>query len=138
MSLGSDELSRLTESYGDRRIGGSLYCGNCGYNLKTLPYVYKCPECGNAFNARPLSMKGIFLPVDTSMPWSSALGALCFVTLTVVMLVRGLNPIDGFRIFAAVLCALVAVYHIWSGKRRLRRFLKYRFIARQIEAENPD
>jgi hypothetical protein len=83
-------------------------------------------------------MKGIFLPIDTNLPWSNAAGALAFAGLTVFMLVRGLTPVDPFRVLAVVLSVGVAVYHIWQGHRRLRRFLKYRWIARHIAADNPD
>ena len=61
MVLSENELDRLAdEMYLDRRIAHSVYCGECGYNLRTLPYAGRCPECGGEYNARPLIMKGIF------------------------------------------------------------------------------
>ena len=63
MPLSSNDLERLSDDiYKNRRITGLVYCGTCGYCLKTLPYVYQCPECGGSYNARPLSMQGIFMP----------------------------------------------------------------------------
>lgn len=32
----------------DGRVAGDLLCGDCGYNLRTLPTEARCPECGAA------------------------------------------------------------------------------------------
>lgn len=61
MVVGSDELARLSEEmWADRRIRTDLCCAQCGYNLKTLTYVGRCPECGSCYSARPPFTKGIF------------------------------------------------------------------------------
>ena len=62
----------------DRRISSTIYCGKCGYDLRTLPYLYQCPECGNDYNARPLVMKGVFMPVRTPVPWIDMLAVPFF------------------------------------------------------------
>lgn len=87
MSLSSEELAKLAEEiYTDRRITMSTYCGRCGQNLRTLPYVYRCPECGNAYNARPLKQEGVFSADHARFPLGTlfallvtAAGAALFV-----------------------------------------------------------
>ena len=74
-----NDLDRLADDqYQDRRITTSTYCGNCGYNLRTLPYIYTCPECGHEYNARPLVRRGIFDPSEAEIPWWHMAGVVFF------------------------------------------------------------
>ncbi len=82
MALGNAELERIADDmYKGRLLGHAVYCGNCGYNLKTLPYRYVCPECGSEYNARPRKMTGIFVPQEAEFPirdiFSTLICALC-------------------------------------------------------------
>ncbi|MEK6676265.1 MAG: hypothetical protein AABZ47_11510 [Planctomycetota bacterium] len=75
--LTSDELERLTDAtWGDNSISMSLHCGCCGYNLRTLPYVYQCPECGREYSARPDRMHGIFFPDQAKFPFLDPFASL--------------------------------------------------------------
>lgn len=85
MSLSSRDLDWIAdEIYRGRRIAGSIYCGACGYNLKTLPYMYRCPECGTEFNARPTVMKNIFTPMEARAPILDFLGAVALLGMGVM------------------------------------------------------
>lgn len=139
MVIGSDELDRIADDiYTDRLITTSVYCGGCGYNLRTLPYVYTCPECGNKYNARPRKMKGIFNPHAVSFPvrdvlltFGSAFGALVFGSAGV----RAPNVASAlFAGFFAIMAALSA-REAYVG---LGRFIKAFSIIRRIEAEEED
>ncbi len=136
MVISSDELSRLAdEAYGGRRISDSLYCATCGYNLRTLPYVYRCPECGSGYNARPLAMKGIFLPVETFPPVGDALILILFVGMTGFTFYCGVNPPDAAWLVTSAVFALMAVHRALRGWARHLAYLRYRDVARRIAAE---
>ncbi len=136
MGLGNDELERLADDmYKDRIITGWVYCGNCGYNLHSLPYAYTCPECGNVYNARPLAMKGIFSPHNTYFPTSDIAAALLCAPVTVALILSWVNRAEYWKLFiGAVFGAFTLVFAV-QGYRRLARYLKTRMIARHIALE---
>ena len=134
--LTSYDLEKLADDiYKDRIITGSTYCGNCGYNLRTLPYIYTCPECGTHYNARPLKMTGIFNRTDLYFPLSE----LCAAALSAVfaaLLIRGAVLSNEYfyfvygLMFVGIMIAFGARAYI-----RLCCFVKARSIARRIAAQ---
>lgn len=75
--LNTEELQRLAEEVlANRRISVSTYCAECGYDLRTLPYEYRCPECGNEYNARAVKMVGILVPGHSHFPFGDFFSAL--------------------------------------------------------------
>ncbi len=136
MGLDSDELGRrAVDIFRDRVITGWVYCGNCGYNLHSLPYAYTCPECGNEYNARPLSMKGIFAPYNTSFPTSDVAVTLFSGAVTVALIISLVNRVEGWKVFVAVVFGVFTVVFALQGYRRLARYFKTRMIARHIAME---
>ena len=154
--LSDEDRQRLSEDiFLDRRISGSVYCASCGYNLRDMPYVYNCPECGASYNARPLQIKGIFSPYDISFPllWLTTalvlvLVAAATVWLAVCSVLSGWLAIHRMRLpgrlnlmpedallFAGigVLVAAAAVGHV---VRKLRRFFLQWRILRRMESES--
>ncbi len=133
MVIGSDELEKLAEdSFKDRRIGGTIYCGGCGYNLKTLPYLYQCPECGQEYNARPLVMKGIFLPQNTSPPFVD-MAAVVFCGPIAFFLIDGsTQPFEPAGFVMGILAAVMTVVYLGICIRRSRVMIKTRSILRRI------
>ncbi len=70
------QLPRYIES----SITESLYCERCGYNLRTLPTVGICPECGGRYSTDKLPPRGILLPEDQHFPLQDAVtAALCWL-----------------------------------------------------------
>ena len=139
MALNSVELERLADDmYRDRRITGSVYCGRCGYNLKTLPYLYICPECGNQYNARPLKMKGIFSPHEMSIPFRDMLTTVFFAGVTALFAYSGAQARDPFRFFVGMPGAVVTLVYGYLSCSRLLRFFEVRAIARRIAIEEAD
>jgi len=130
------ELDRSAQDQDrDRLISGSIYCENCGYNLKTLPYVYNCPECGNGYNARPLMLKGIFKPFEVTFPLWEIVAAVFCVPVSVVLLAWGLRISEPVVIILGVTFALLSIllwFRIWDG---VCAFIKARAIARRIRLE---
>jgi len=96
VAFSHDELDRFVDETRDRGvITGDVYCGNCGYNLKTLPYVYRCPECGSEYCARRLFPRGIFYLSRSSFPY----GELIAFAITVLIAVSlGYAALRGFSL----------------------------------------
>lgn len=137
--VSGEELERLADdAYMDRRIGGYVYCERCGYNLRTLPYIYKCPECGQEYNARPLTMKGIFLPFQTTVPVLDTLSAVFWAVVAVVLLYTGIRPLNKWLTALGVgsgILAIVYSYHAWT---RFRLVFRAMAIERRIRADEEE
>ncbi len=136
MSLGSEHLERLADdAYGDRLISSATFCGQCGYNLRTLPYIYNCPECGQAYNARPLKMKGIFVPIHLTFPIMNLVSTVFSGLMAAMIFNMGWQPKDPtVFIFAAIFAVFAIIYAArWIGQ--LKDFVNYRRIISKIEEE---
>ena len=136
MVIGSYDLERLADDvYKDRRITGSVYCSECGYNLHTLPYVYTCPECGNKYNARPLLMHGIFAPHEIIFPFRD-IGAFLIGALSTCLFGYGaFKTLDVVRVWMALILAAFTIIFAWHAFESIMRFFKATRIARRIALE---
>ena len=133
MVLGTDELERLADdAYKDRRMAGTVYCGKCGYNLRTLFYVYRCPECGQEYNARPLVMRGIFLPQNVSAPFVEMFAVVLYGPIAFVLIDGATQPFELAKFVMGLGAAILAVVYLWLAYGRWVRVLKARTIARRI------
>lgn len=136
MAFTKQELERYADDvYKDRRISTSIYCGNCGYNLRTLPYLYRCPECGQEYNARPLSQKGIYAPQNTDIPFGD-FAAAGFCALAVYICARGaFNPLDIIRILFALTFFVFTGIFLSRTYDKFMALLKARRVAKRIAME---
>ncbi|MFQ5414328.1 MAG: hypothetical protein ACE5E6_07695 [Phycisphaerae bacterium] len=139
MVIGSDELEQLSDGiYQDRIIPTSLYCGTCGYNLRMLRYVGVCPECGHAYNARPLKLEGIFLPHLVEFPAGDA-ASFVFSGIAAAGLLRaGIAPFRSEYVFVGLAMAAMAVAFLRRTYVKACRFIKFRHIARKIAFREDD
>ncbi len=137
MGLSNEELERNADDvYKDRRITTSVFCGTCGYNLRTLPYLYTCPECGHEYNARPMKMRGIYAPQEAEIPFGDV-AAAGFCALSVVVIAWGaFNPLDAWRIAFAVIFVLFTFMFLVRAYRRFFALLHARRIAKRIAMDN--
>ena len=139
MVVGSDELDRLAdEIYRDRRITGSVYCGNCGYNLRTLPYMYVCPECGDDYNARPTKMKGIFLPSGTVFPLPDCTATLVFALSTTFLSLNAFKPLDQVSLVIAGFFAVFTLLFARQAYIGIGRYIRAVSIIRRIALDEAD
>ena len=122
----------------DRRIAISTYCGNCGYNLKTLPRSYHCPECGSEYRARTPQMKGIYLAHENSPPLGEAVAAVLFAVVSGVLVVGAWNSKSGGYWVAAMIFAAITLAFVVAFVVRMIRFLHTVRLARQIERQQED
>ena len=121
-------------SFGDTTIHGAVHCGRCGYSLRTLPYVYKCPECGQEYNARSLKMKGIFLADQADWPMG-ILFLLACVVAAAVLFYGAFSPPDIWRLLGGVILAVFCVVDTPRQWKALRRYLAARAIIRRIDRD---
>jgi len=126
---------RADEMFTDRIITGSMYCGSCGYDLYKLPYIHQCPECGQPYNARPLVMKGVFVPSMVDPPVRElAFGAL-FVIGAGLLIASGIRPPDIWRLVFGLILALAGALELAEAWVKSRRYLAAIRIQRRIERE---
>lgn len=137
MSLSSSDLDRLAdEQYSQRRISNSTYCDNCGYNLRSLPYAYTCPECGNEYNARPLKMIGIFEPYMVEFPFGDIVATVLCGAIGGSMIYGSASQLQSPRLLFGIAIAVMSLVFSVKSFRRMLRYLKARSITRRIEAED--
>lgn len=136
MALSEQDRERQSdEVYTDRLIRGSVYCGNCGYNLRTLPYIYQCPECGNHYNARPLTMKGVFLPQQAEPPIGQVLFLFACICVAVVMFYGAFQPSDIWRLLGGTILTIFSVVECPKAWSNVRKFFMARAIIRRINRD---
>lgn len=136
MALSTTELERIADDiYRDRLLTLSTYCGDCGYNLKTLPYVHTCPECGNRYNARALRMKGIFLPNAAELPIQDLFVTLVAAAVTGLIGYGAFNPLDVIRLVIGLFFAastIIFAVQVWNKVKRYATAIQ---IIRKIKLE---
>ena len=119
----------------DRTLIHSVYCANCGFNLRYATYVGRCNECGESYNARALFMKGIFIPAAVRFPMGDILVTLLCCVISFSIFRGALRPANPWAIFLAVMVGLIAGTYAFLAVRRLSRFLRAARILRRIRAE---
>ncbi len=139
MVLSTGDLDRIADDmYKDRRITGTVFCGTCGYNLHSLPYAYRCPECGNRYNARPLKMTGIFTPNVTSFP-TSDIAAMLFGALFAVWLIyNGVKLQEKGRFFIGLAFGIGTLFLAVRVYSAIASLLRTRAVARRIALEEDE
>jgi len=134
--LGGDELERLhDEMLQGTRLYHSVYCGRCGYNLRTLPYAGQCPECGGQYNARPLNMTGIFFAHYAQFPLFDVLASAVSLLFTAWIIGSSLTPFSPDQFYFGLVFGAVSVVYGARTLARISRFLRMRGIAKRIELD---
>ncbi len=118
----------------DRTIQSDVYCGDCGYDLRTLPYVYQCPECGNEYNARALVMKGVFLPVRTPIPWVDMLAVPFFGYVAYTFITESI-PVRAYgSLTVGIAAAALGLIYLSMTITKWKLYIRNRMLIRRIEA----
>ena len=127
MVIGSNDLDRLADDIDKERIIlTSVYCGGCGYNLRTLPSTYRCPECGAEYSTRARKMKGIFNPNESEFPLRDVLITIGSIAATFVL---GVPAIRGRSIIGLAVAAFFVAVAIISGRAAFDGFLRYQRVS---------
>ncbi|MBI1827569.1 MAG: hypothetical protein HY287_01770 [Planctomycetes bacterium] len=138
MVFTNDELDRLVdEDFKNRVIQQSTYCAECGYNLRGLPFLYSCPECGNSYNARPRGRFGIFEPQQAEFPIHDILGVAIFAGIAAFILWDGVAEKSTPYCLAGIGFAMAGLFFLARTWRRMGSLARARKIAMCI-AEQED
>jgi len=128
-----DELDRMAdEDLKDRVIRRSMYCGACGYNLRGLPHIHVCPECGNSYNARSRRRFGIFEPQQAEFPGPEIAGFLIFAVVTTVITWQGVVDKSKSYCLAGIGFGIVAILFLGRVWRRMSKLANAKLIALRI------
>lgn len=116
-----------------QKIAVNLFCGQCGYNLRTRPIIARCPECGQSYDARPTQMLGILLDEDVRFPASAwglfvlclALGAACVGGALVTQSLWSYAPAAAF--------VILALAYVILAVRKTARYWRHRSLLRGLQ-----
>lgn len=130
-----EELDLMMDGLHERVITDVLFCAGCGYQLRMLPFIGRCPECGNSYNARSLHKDGIFVPELAELPATDILAALASAG---VALWLGGGLLGHFDLWTLVFLALFGYLSVAFSRQsyvRLGLFIKGQRMASRIESE---
>jgi len=112
-----------------------MYCSSCGYSLRNLPHIHQCPECGQEYNARPLVMKGIFVPSMADPPILESIMAPVFAAGAVLLIVGGVQTRDIWRLVIGAALTAGCYVELAQGWAKFKKFRVAIRIQRRIERE---
>lgn len=127
--MGQLERQLLTR----RMIADNLFCGNCGYNLRTRPTIGICPECGHEYDARPVSMQGILLDDDISFPFAELAGMLALSGLGLGALYAAVYRGVEWMYVPGGMFTLLGVIYVGQTFRKTARYLHHRRLLHDAE-----
>ncbi len=134
MNVETDDLDKLSQDiFSERQISHSVYCSRCGYNLRMLPYIGRCPECGNEYNARPAVRNGIYVSTDLSFPSVELICVVFFLGWAGLWLITGVRPVIPWKVTFGAAFLLAGVISGYLFFQRLWRYLHFLWVARHIE-----
>jgi hypothetical protein len=134
MSLTSGELELLAEDIlGHRGISTNLYCAECGYCLRTLPYAGRCPECGSEYNARALWKEGVFTAGMLEFPAGDVLATIVLLVLSASFIGWGVAISSGGPVAVGLVLLVFGAVYLGLAWKRTARYFRFRAIAKRIE-----
>ena len=72
-------------------IAGNVECAGCGYNLRTMEFAGKCPECGLAVRRSVVGLGLKALPTWWLMRVALGLGLLVLTNIAVAVIMLFVN-----------------------------------------------
>lgn len=138
MALREDEIDRcLDETVAGRSIDRSLYCAECGYNVRGLPVIGVCPECGQRYNARRHKMTGIFVPHALAFPVSEIFSALLSLGVAGLFAAWAVqSPEQRWAFLPVLVFGVLGGLFVRVSYRKLVRYAHLWNLARRIQEED--
>ena len=134
MGLTSGELELLAEDIlGHRGISANLFCAECGYCLRTLPYAGRCPECGSDYNARALWKEGVFTAGMLEFPGGDVLATIVLLGLAASFIGWGVRITNGGPVVVGLALLMIGAFYLRVSWKRTARYFRFRAIAKRIE-----
>lgn len=138
MPLTPDELEHMAnegEGQTEVRIRHTVHCGTCGYNLKSLPIAYTCPECGNPYSARPLKMHGVYQPGNEAFPGARLASVILCGLIGAILFGAGVATKEPLRLIMGGFFLVVTAILVVASIADLRAYWRARSIQIRINEE---
>ena len=117
------------------RILGRIYCGRCGYDLRTLPKMGRCPECGNDYNSRPAGMQGIHLPGSVGFPVGMVFISVVSTVLAINLIFETVTSFSEWDLIGATVLSIFSVFALRATIPSLGRWRQFRRVDRWVDEE---
>lgn len=126
----------LEEVEGPAVMTSKVFCDQCGYQLRGLPFTGRCPECGNSYIVRGIKTEGIFFPQTAAFPASDLVAGLVSAGLTVWLVAGLVRAFDLWSLMFAALLGYMGFVFLRQGLRGLGRFIRGQRIASQTDSDD--
>ena len=137
MALEHEQLEHmLEEEEGPRLMTNSVVCDQCGCQLRGLPFVGRCPECGNSYRVRGIETEGIFVPQAANFPAMDLVAGLVSGGLALWLVAGLVRRLDLWSLLCAGILGYLGFVFLRQGLRRLRRFIRGQKIASQADSND--
>ena len=121
-----------------RGIDRTLFCAECGYNLMTRPMIGRCPECGQTYDARSGSRRGILGDVPVRWPTGDYFFTVISAGLAAYLFYRGFDEsAPWFFVFGFpfLVMAMLLIRSLWRNTREAWRL---RSLQREAQLQEDD
>ena len=126
------------EIISQRGIDRDTFCERCGYNLRTLRLIGRCPECGGEYDTRPVNLRGILLPKDLRLP-ADLIGATVLSGLLAYVILRlAVRYTVLWAHFVGFPFAVMSLLFLFATFRRTRKMLRHHALLRQARRQQGD
>lgn len=137
MALEHEQLDHMLEGEeGPRLMTKSAICDQCGYQLRRLPFVGRCPKCGNSYSVRGIKTEGIFVPHAAAFPAMDLVAGLVSGGLTLWLVAGLVRRFDLWSLLLVAILGYMGFVFLRQGLRRLRRFIQGQRIASQADSDD--
>ncbi len=137
MALEREQLEHmLEEDEGPRVMTNLVICDQCGYRLRGLPFVGRCPECGNSYSVRGRKTEGIFVPHAAEFPASDLVTGLVSGALALWLAAGLVRRFDLWTLLFAGFLGYVGFVFLRQGLLRLKRFIRGQKMASQADSDD--
>ena len=135
--LNPDELDRMAmeDAPSAGRLMTSVHCAECGYNLRSLPSIYTCPECGNPYNASPLRSKGIYQHTAEEFPAAHYASTIFCALVATILLWAGISQQVPLTILLGAVFVLLFVVFMYKAIVGTGNYYRAREISARIEKD---
>lgn len=107
------------------------FCSKCCYNLMTRPLLGRCPECGQSYDARSGSRRGILVPEIIRWPVGDAISMLSSAGVSGFMFYQAHHKVEPWLILWGLPFFVMALLLFRGTWRKTGQALRMRSLQRE-------